>query len=290
MNERITKQMVEDGLWQDVIKIRFEDMNEFIVTIGDNWFYSGGQDSDWRSASSIFDLIADGIFETLEGFRDGWDFYGDEYLYYYYYPERAYKNIVSGKETRGELIARVNKAMTEELSLIDVEKDFDKALAVYGRYYGERERMYMANETGIARGIPWSFDPMSRDEGGYAGVALRYIEIISTGRPQTMILCVPADGAVPFAEKGDVVEITADITADAVIPHRFDEIPEVNLKLLRRVKEYERRAARGILSRNKSEIIEALKCNPLVASDTISRQLADTYIEYDKEFGGVWED
>lgn len=214
----------------------------------------------------------------------------NEYLYYYYYPERAYKNIVSGKETRGELIARVNKAMTEELSLIDVEKDFDKALAVYGRYYGERERMYMANETGIARGIPWSFDPMSRDEGGYAGVALRYIEIISTGRPQTMILCVPADGAVPFAEKGDVVEITADITADAVIPHRFDEIPEVNLKLLRRVKEYERRAARGILSRNKSEIIEALKCNPLVASDTISRQLADTYIEYDKEFGGVWED
>jgi len=85
MNERITKQMVEDGLWQNVIKIRFEDMNEFIVTIGDNWFYSGGQDSDWRSASSIFDLVADGIFETLEGFRDGWDFYGDEYLYYYYY-------------------------------------------------------------------------------------------------------------------------------------------------------------------------------------------------------------
>lgn len=85
MNERITKQMVEDGLWQDVIKIRCEDMNEFIVTIGDNWFYYGGQDSDWRNASSIFDLVADGIFETLEGFRDGWDFYGDEYLYYYYY-------------------------------------------------------------------------------------------------------------------------------------------------------------------------------------------------------------
>ena len=58
MNERITKQMVEDGLWQNVIKIRFEDMNEFIVTIGDNWFYSGGQDSDWRNASSIFDLVA----------------------------------------------------------------------------------------------------------------------------------------------------------------------------------------------------------------------------------------
>ena len=95
MNERITKQMVEDGLWQNVIKIRFEDVNEFIVTIGDNWFYSGGQDSDWRSASSIFDLVADGIFEAPEGLRygwdfygdeyDGWDFYGDEYLYYYYY-------------------------------------------------------------------------------------------------------------------------------------------------------------------------------------------------------------
>ena len=46
----------------------------------------------------------------------------NEYLYYYYYPERAYANIISASETRGELIARVNKAMTEELGRIDVER------------------------------------------------------------------------------------------------------------------------------------------------------------------------
>lgn len=85
MNEHITKQMIKCGLWQDVIKIRFEDKNTFIITIGDNWFYSGGQSEDWRSASSIFDLVGDGIFETLESFRNEWDLYGDEYLYYYYY-------------------------------------------------------------------------------------------------------------------------------------------------------------------------------------------------------------
>lgn len=85
MNEHITKQMIKCGLWQDVIKIRFEDKNTFIITIGDNWFYSGGQSENWRSASSIFDLVGDGIFETLESFRNEWDLYGDEYLYYYYY-------------------------------------------------------------------------------------------------------------------------------------------------------------------------------------------------------------
>ena len=213
----------------------------------------------------------------------------NEYLYYYYYPERAYANIVAGSETRGELIARVNKAMTEALERIDVEKEFDEALRIYGRYYGERERMYMANETGMSRGIPWSFDPMSRDDGGYAGVALRYVEIVAGGIPQTMILCVPAEGAVSFAEDGDVVEITALVTKDAVIPHRFENIPEVNMRLLKAVKEYERRAARAILTGNRAEAVEALKCNPLVAEDTISRKLVDKYIEYNKEFGVVWK-
>lgn len=41
--------------------------------------------SHWRNAYSIFDLVADGIFETLEGFRDEWELDGDEYMYYYYY-------------------------------------------------------------------------------------------------------------------------------------------------------------------------------------------------------------
>lgn len=214
----------------------------------------------------------------------------NEYLYYYYYPERAYANIISASETRGELIARVNKAMTEELGRIDVEKNFDEALRIYSKYYGERERMYMANETGISRGIPWSFDPMSRDDGGYAGVALRYMDIVASGRAQTMILCVPAEGAVPFAEAGDVVEITADVTRDAVVPHRFENIPEVNMRLLKAVKEYERRAARAILTGNREEAVKALKYNPLVASDTVSRKLTNTYIEYNKEYGGVWED
>lgn len=214
----------------------------------------------------------------------------NEYLYYYYYPERAYANIISASETRGELIARVNKAMTEELGRIDVEKNFDEALRIYSKYYGERERMYMANETGISRGIPWSFDPMSRDDGGYAGVALRYMDIVASGRAQTMILCVPAEGVVPFAEAGDIVEITADVTRDAVVPHRFENIPEVNMRLLKAVKEYERRAARAILTGNREEAVKALKYNPLVASDTVSRKLTNTYIEYNKEYGGVWED
>lgn len=214
----------------------------------------------------------------------------NEYLYYYYYPERAYANIISASETRGELIARVNKAMTEELGRIDVEKNFDEALRIYSKYYGERERMYMANETGISRDIPWSFDPKSRDDGGYAGVALRYMDIVASGRAQTMILCVPAEGAVPFAEAGDVVEITADVTRDAVVPHRFENIPEVNMRLLKAVKEYERGAARAILTGNREEAVKALKYNPLAASDTVSRKLTNTYIEYNKEYGGVWED
>ena len=93
----------------------------------------------------------------------------------------------------------------------------------------------------------------------------------------------------PEHEDGDVVEITALVTKDAVIPHRFENIPEVNMRLLKAVKEYERRAARAILTGSRAEAVEALKCNPLVAEDTISRKLVDKYIEYNKEFGVVWK-
>ncbi|MGN1348157.1 MAG: 6-phospho-beta-glucosidase, partial [Acutalibacteraceae bacterium] len=54
----------------------------------------------------------------------------NEYLYYFYYREKAVANILAAKETRGEMIRDINKNMTEELSHMDIDNDFDECLKV----------------------------------------------------------------------------------------------------------------------------------------------------------------
>lgn len=59
----------------------------------------------------------------------------------------------------------------------------------------------MANETGIHRDKPWTFDVYSKDAGGYAGVALKFIEIAASGGMGTMILCAPNGNAIEASSR-----------------------------------------------------------------------------------------
>lgn len=215
----------------------------------------------------------------------------NEYLYYFYYREQAVKNILHAPQTRGEVIEDINRGMTAELSQVDIDNDFDTALAIYEKWYGKREGAYMANETGIKKEAePWRFDPLSPDAGGYAGVALRFIEIAQSGKTQPMILCVPNQGAIPTLGDNDVVEVTCDVAPDSCTPHHFEltDIPEGNLEMVRRVKYYERTAARGIVNRSRKDIIDALTMHPLVQSYSIAVSMADQFIALNEPYTGAW--
>ena len=59
----------------------------------------------------------------------------NEYLYYFYYREEAVQHILDAGITRGEVIRDVNIHMTEELSHMDVENDFENCLKVYDKWY-----------------------------------------------------------------------------------------------------------------------------------------------------------
>ena len=175
----------------------------------------------------------------------------NEYLYYFYYREKAVANILNAKQTRGEMICDINRHMTEELSKIDIENDFEAGLKCFEKWYGIRENNYMANETGIHRDKPWTFDVYSKDAGGYAGVALKFIEIAASGGMGTMILCAPNGNAIEGLEPTDIIEVTCDISREGCKPHHIENIPESNLEMIRRVKYYERLAARGIVNRSR---------------------------------------
>ncbi len=218
------------------------------------------------------------------------NFIPNEYLYYFFSREKAVANILSAEKTRGEQIEEINALMIEELSNIDIESNFETALAVFEKYYGMRENSYMASETGVRRQKQWHFDPFAPDDGGYAGVALRFIDIINSGKDGEMIFCTKNKGAIPGLFENDIVEITCNVNKDSVIPKKFgeDDVDSYAMELIRRMKNYEREAAAAILLKDKKRAVEALALHPLVESYSIASELMDKYIELNKDYSSGW--
>ena len=213
----------------------------------------------------------------------------NEYLYYFYYREKAVANILSSSQTRGEIIEEINRQMTKELSGMDIENDFASCLACYEKWYGMRENSYMANETGIRRDSQWKFDVFSQDSGGYAGVALKFIQIAESGGSGRMILCVPNQGAIPGLLDTDIIESTCDITADGAVPHRVADPSPAALELVRRVKVYERLASQAIRTRSRAAAVDCLMAHPLVNSYSLASALVDEYIRLNAAYSEGWE-
>ena len=212
----------------------------------------------------------------------------NEYLYYYFYREKAIENILKAENTRGELIRDVNRHMIEELSGLNPETDFDKCLKIYEHWHGYRSEMYMKNETGIPRKEKFHFDVFEKDDGGYAGVALNYIRALQTGKPVEMILCVPNKGAIKGLEEEDVVEITCHVSEKGCVPHSFPSPGRIPLELCKRVKEYERYASEAIRQKSREAAVKSLFVHPLVNSWSLAEKLTEEYILSNQDYIEGW--
>lgn len=213
----------------------------------------------------------------------------NEYLYYFFYREKAVENILKAGVTRGEVIRDINVHMTEELSRMDVGNDFDNCLKVFEKWYGRRENAYMQNETGVAsHKEPFRFAIDEKDEGGYAGVALKYIEVAQSGKTEEMILCVPNRGAIPGLRDDDVVEVTCAISPDGYVPQKIEDPGEIPMEIIRRVKIYERLASTAIRTRSRDAAVECLMVHPLVNSYSLARELVGQYLESNRDYIKEW--
>jgi len=213
----------------------------------------------------------------------------NEYLYYFYYRQEAVDNILKAGKTRGDIILEINQEMLEEMRTMDPAREFDACLHIFSKWYSKREAQYMANETGIKRETDWHFDPFKEDDGGYAGVALNYIDIERSGKQGSMILTTTNGGAVDFLKDTDTVELTCDISKEGCKPHRFEHVPASQQELVRRVKYYERLGAQAIIQRNRGKAIESLMQHPLVNSYSLAVSLVDEYIQLNKDYSMGWK-
>lgn len=213
----------------------------------------------------------------------------NEYLYYYFSPEKAVRNILTSGKTRGETIAEINRCMTEELSLPQIKGDYDKSLEVFEKWHGRRENAYMATETGVKRDKPWHFDLYSPDDGGYAGVALKYMDIVRDGGTGEMILCVRNVGGLDFLENDDTVEITCDVSSKGAVPHKIHVGEGYQKQIITLMKQYERLASEALINKSVSAAVEALSINPFVDNRRDARTLVDRFLQISKDYTYDWK-
>lgn len=215
----------------------------------------------------------------------------NEYLYYFYYREKALRNIQKSGRTRGEHIKQINEEMLAKLTKYDAKKDFEQMLQIYAEYTYQRESQYMRAESSVARDascIP-KFDLYTSDEGGYAGVALALIKAKMTGEKGEMILCIPNRGALDWLEPEDVIEISCNISSAGAKPKAGPYVlPDSAKELIRSVKYYERTAAKAILEQSVPLALDALMVHPLIHSYSLAKDLLREYLLAYKTFTGGW--
>lgn len=202
----------------------------------------------------------------------------NEYLYYYFYREKAVANIQNAGLTRGQQIASINQQMIRDY-LDNPQRSFEENLAVFEHYFAIRENAYMAAETGKHRENEYHFDLFGPDTGGYAGVALNYIRIQNQGEPGRMILSIPNQGALSFLHNDDVAELSCLVDRNGVQPDSFGTVHPVAREMILRMKLYERWAAEAILKKDFELAVYALQLHPLIESFSLAKQLATRYFE-----------
>jgi 6-phospho-beta-glucosidase len=219
----------------------------------------------------------------------------NEYLYYYYYAERALEQITQDRQTRGEEVLALNQKLFDTLSKPELRAHPEEALRAYIGYEKRRSATYMhyAQPDGPsmdqADQIDFGTLKVSPEEGeGYAGVALDIITALESGTPLRTALNIPNKGAIEGMLADDVVEVSCSIADGEICPVPIGATPPITAHLMGQVKNYERLAVEAILTRSRKLGIQALMEHPLVQSYSRSKTLLDEYLQAHAAYVGDW--
>jgi 6-phospho-beta-glucosidase len=210
----------------------------------------------------------------------------NEYLYYYYYAERAFEAIASEASTRGEEVQERNLQLLDELDTIYASDDPVRALDAYRRYESSRRASYM--HYAEPENAPAGERTLGEGSEGYAGVALDIIEAMVGGAPRFTAANVPNAGNLPDLAADDVAEISVVADASGIRPLPIGPVPTLQAGLMRQVKLYERLAVESILTRSRATAISALMSHPLVVSYSRASGLVDAFLAANPETGNTW--
>lgn len=213
----------------------------------------------------------------------------NEYLYYYYFAERALAGIQAEASTRGEEVAERNQALLRELAALDPQQRPEEAVAAYRSYEAGRRSTYMHYAEPEVAGAPGTGErTLGEGTEGYAGVALDLIEALGGGPVRHTAANVPNAGCLPDLEPSDVAEISVVADTTGIRPVPIGAAPPLQAGLMRQVKLYERLAVVAIRTRSRATAVQALMAHPLVVSYPRASALVGDYLTAHREHVGVW--
>jgi 6-phospho-beta-glucosidase len=182
----------------------------------------------------------------------------NSYLSYYYYREKELKKLLTREKTRGEMCAGIERELLEIYSST-----------------GEAVKPELLNQRGGAL---------------YSTAAVTLLEAIENNKKELHVVNIKNNGALPFMEEGDVVEIPAVMGADGAhpVPVKYFGNRHI-ITMMRTIKQYERHAVNAALYGDVDEAMRALCIHPLIGDYVAARdcfqELLKAHSPYLPQFG-----
>lgn len=211
-----------------------------------------------------------------------------EYVYYYYDPRRYVDGVARNGSSRGQDVAGLNAELIAAIGTAFSGGDVHAAWAAYSTVLGVRRDTYMRADTQgdsgqaqarAARAAAGTVPIEGGEIGGYEGLAMRVIDGLAGRGAGDVIVNMRNDGALPFLEPDDVVEVPARVDAGGLSPLPAGDLPRSARALVLAVKEYERGIVEAAMTGDAGLAAVALAQHPLVPGITAARELMAEYIE-----------
>src|SRR5581483_4623536 len=144
-----------------------------------------------------------------------------EYLYFYYFPETAYRNTKSTGQSRGEAISKMNQQLFQRLP----DAPESKLIEIYENYLRERNASYFSIEATAGR-IRKEGQELYSEFSGYERIATMVLQALNAQAPTSIPLTVRNNGALEDIEPNDAVELPCAVSSAGVIPCHVGRAPQ----------------------------------------------------------------
>jgi 6-phospho-beta-glucosidase len=196
-----------------------------------------------------------------------------EYLYFYYFPETAYKNTKQTGQSRGQAIAAMNTRLFQKLA----QAPDSKLIEIYEDYLRDRNASYFSIEATAGERRNENQELYS-EFSGYERIALLVLEALHAESASSIPLTIRNGRALEDLDADDAVELACEVSARGVHVPAVGRAPDAVRPLLLQVKEYERLAVRASVEHSCDLALAALEKNPLVGRADVARQVLAEYL------------
>jgi len=197
-----------------------------------------------------------------------------EYLYFYYFPQAAFKNTRLSGQSRGQAITAMNERLFQKLA----QASETELIEIYESYLRERNSSYFSIEATAGEKRKENRELYS-EFSGYERIALLVLQALHAETHSVIPLTVRNGKALADLEANDAVELPCQVSARGVEVLPVGHAPEAVRSLLRQVKEYERLTVQASVEHSPELAVAALEKNPLVGSHETARQILGEYVQ-----------